>query len=216
MTTIVLADDHGVVRDGLRLLLETHPRFKVVGEADNGREAVRVIADVKPDIAILDISMPGLNGVEATNQIRVMNLSTRVLILSMYSSRRYIAQALRAGARGYLLKDSVGRELIDAVDSVQSGHLYLGQQIADVLVEDYLDYLRDSVDDQPLSALSPREREVVQLVVEGHSSAQIADILNLAPSTVDTYRSRIMQKLGIDSLPELVKFAIQHGLIPLS
>lgn len=216
MTTIVLADDHGVVRDGLRLLLETHPRFKVVGEADNGREAVRVIADVKPDIAILDISMPGLNGVEATNQIRVMNLSTRVLILSMYSSRRYIAQALRAGARGYLLKDSVGRELIDAVDSVQSGHLYLGQQIADVLVEDYLDYLRDSADDQPLSALSPREREVVQLVVEGHSSAQIADILNLAPSTVDTYRSRIMQKLGIDSLPELVKFAIQHGLIPLS
>jgi len=216
MTTIVLADDHGVVRDGLRLLLETYPRFKVVGEADNGREAVRIIADVKPDIAILDISMPGLNGVEATNQIRVMNLSTRVLILSMYSSRRYIAQALRAGARGYLLKDSVGRELIDAVDSVQSGHLYLGQQIADVLVEDYLDYLRDSVDDQPLSALSPREREVVQLVVEGHSSAQIADILNLAPSTVDTYRSRIMQKLGIDSLPELVKFAIQHGLIPLS
>lgn len=216
MTTIVLADDHGVVRDGLRLLLETYPRFKVVGEADNGREAVRIIADVKPDIAILDISMPGLNGVEATNQIRVMNLSTRVLILSMYSSRRYIAQALRAGARGYLLKDSVGRELIDAVDSVQSGHLYLGQQIADVLVEDYLDYLRDSVDDQPLSALSPREREVVQLVVEGHSSAQIADILNLASSTVDTYRSRIMQKLGIDSLPELVKFAIQHGLIPLS
>jgi len=216
MTTIVLADDHGVVRDGLRLLLETYPRFKVVGEADNGREAVRVIAEVKPDIAILDISMPGLNGVEATNQIRVMNLSTRVLILSMYSSRRYIAQALRAGARGYLLKDSVGRELIDAVDSVQSGHLYLGQQIADVLVEDYLDYLRDSVDDQPLAALSPREREVVQLVVEGHSSAQIADILNLASSTVDTYRSRIMQKLGIDSLPELVKFAIQHGLIPLS
>lgn len=216
MTTIVLADDHGVVRDGLRLLLETYPRFKVVGEADNGREAVRIIADVKPDIAILDISMPGLNGIEAMNQIRVMNLSTRVLILSMYSSRRYIAQALRAGARGYLLKDSVGRELIDAVDSVQSGHLYLGQQIADVLVEDYLDYLRDSADDQPLSALSPREREVVQLVVEGHSSAQIADILNLAPSTVDTYRSRIMQKLGIDSLPELVKFAIQHGLIPLS
>ena len=216
MTTIVVADDHGVVRDGLRLLLEAHPRFKVVGEADNGRDTVRVIAETKPDIAILDISMPGLNGVEAMHQIRAMNLSTRVLILSMYSSRRYISQALRAGARGYLLKDSVGRELIDAVDAVQAGHLYLSQQIADVLVEDYLDHLRDIEDDLPLSALSPREREVVQLVVEGHSSTQIANILNLAPSTVDTYRSRIMQKLGIDSLPELVKFAIQHGLIPLS
>jgi DNA-binding NarL/FixJ family response regulator len=214
-TTIFLADDHGVVREGLRLLLETQPDFRVIGEAGNGREAVRKIVQDRPDIAILDIGMPELNGLEATQQIRESCPATQVIILSMHSSSGHIVRALQAGARGYVLKSSVGAELVDAVRTVRAGQRYLSPKVSDHIVDDYLKQLEASKEESPLARLSPREREILQLVVEGKTSAQIASILSLSPSTVDTYRSRLMQKLELEDLPSLVKFALQHGLISL-
>jgi DNA-binding NarL/FixJ family response regulator len=212
---IFLADDHVVVREGLRLLLETQPDFEVIGEAGNGREAVRKIVQDRPDIAIVDIAMPELNGFEATQQICESCPETQVIILSMHSSSGHIARALRAGARGYILKSSVGAELVDAVRAVQAGQRYLSQKVSNHIIDDYLKQMEAGEVASPLNRLSPREREILQLVVEGKSSAQIATILSLSPNTVDTYRSRLMQKLGLEDIPSLVKFAIQHGLTPL-
>lgn len=213
--TLFLADDHGVVREGLRLLLETQPDFQVIGEAGDGREAVHKIIQDRPDIAIVDIAMPELNGIEVTQQIYETCPATQVIILSMHSSSGHIARALQAGARGYVLKSSVGAELVDAVRAVRVGRRYLSQKVSNHIVDDYLRQLEASEGDTPLARLSSREREILQLVVEGKSSTQIASLLSLSPNTVDTYRSRLMQKLGMEDLPSLVKFAIQHGLIPL-
>jgi DNA-binding NarL/FixJ family response regulator len=213
--TIFLADDHGMVREGLRLLLETQPDFKVIGEAGDGREAVHKIVQACPDIAILDIAMPELNGLEATWQIHERCPGTQVIILSMYSSSGHIARALQAGARGYVLKSSVGAELVDAIRTVGAGQRYLSQKVSNNIIDDYLKQIEASDIESPLVRLSPREREILQLVVEGKSSVQIAGILSLSASTVDTYRSRLMQKLELEDLPSLVKFAIQHGLTPL-
>lgn len=215
MITIFLADDHTVVRDGLRVLLEAHPDLKVIGDAADGREAVRQVIQCRPDVAIMDINMPELNGIEATEQIRQSCPATQVIILSMYGTRKYITRALQAGARGYLLKASSGSEVVTAVRTVQAGHRYLSQEVSDQVIDDYVGRCQASAVEDPLARLSPREREVLQLVVEGKSSAEIAEILFLSPATVDTYRSRLMQKLGLNDLPSLVKFAIQHGLISL-
>lgn len=215
MITIFLADDHTVVRDGLRVLLEAHPDLKVIGDAADGREAVRRVIKCRPDVAIMDINMPELNGIEATEQIRQNCPATQVIILSMYGTRKYIARALHAGARGYLLKASSGSEVVTAVRTVQAGHRYLSQEVSDQVIDDYVGRCQASEIEDPLARLSPREREVLQLVVEGKSSAEIAEILFLSPATVDTYRSRLMQKLDLNDLPSLVKFAIQHGLISL-
>jgi DNA-binding NarL/FixJ family response regulator len=213
--TIFLADDHAVVRDGLRLLLETQPNFKVIGDAGNGRDAVHQMAQCCPDIAILDIAMPELNGIEAAWQLREICPHTQVIILSMYATSGHIARALQAGVRGYVLKSSVGAEVINAVNAVQAGQRYLSQKISDKVITDYIKQYETYEVQNSLARLSPREREVLQLVVEGKSSAKIAEILSLSPPTIDTYRSRLMQKLGIDDLPNLVKFAIQCGLISL-
>jgi DNA-binding NarL/FixJ family response regulator len=210
-TTIFLTDDHAVVREGLRLLLETQPDFVVIGEAGNGREAVREMVRLSPDIAILDIAMPELNGIEATRQLAEVCPQTQVIILSMHVTSGHIFQALQAGARGYVLKSSVGAEVVKAVRAVKAGQRYLSPKISDQVIQAYL----SQGDDDPLARLSPREREILQLVVEGKSSAEIAKTLSLAPSSVDTYRSRLMQKLEIYDLPTLVKFALQHGLISL-
>jgi DNA-binding NarL/FixJ family response regulator len=215
MITILLADDHTVVRDGLRVLLEAHPDLKVIGDASDGREAVRQVIKCRPDVAIMDINMPELNGIEATEQIRQSCPATQVIILSMYGTRKYIARALQAGARGYLLKAASGSEVVAAVRTVQAGHRYLSQEVSDQVIDDYAGRCQASEIEDPLARLSPREREVLQLVVEGKSSAEIAEILFLSPATVDTYRSRLMQKLDLNDLPSLVKFAIQHGLISL-
>jgi DNA-binding NarL/FixJ family response regulator len=213
--TVFLADDHAVVRDGLRFLLEAQHDIKVVGDAANGRDAVRQVAQLCPDVVIVDIAMPDLNGIEATRQIRETRPSAQVIILSMHSTTEHVFRALQAGARGYLLKESAGVEVINAVRAVHAGHRYLSEKISDQVVDDYLRQ-RDAVEaTSPLARLSPREREVLQLVVEGKSSAEVADILFLSPNTIETYRSRLMQKLGISDLPGLVKFAIQHGLTPL-
>jgi RNA polymerase sigma factor (sigma-70 family) len=213
--TVVLADDHAMVRDGLQLLLDAQQDIEVVGSVSNGREAVQAVERLHPDVVILDIAMPELNGVEATMQIREIHPTAGVIILSMYSAIEHVSRALKAGARGYLLKESAGVEVVNAVRTVHSGHCYLSQKISDRLIDDYV-YQRDLAEvESPLERLSAREREVLQLVVEGKSSAEIAETLFLSPKTVETYRSRLMRKLDIGDVPSLVKFAIQQGITPL-
>lgn len=212
--TVFLADDHAIVRDGLRSLLDSQPDVQVIGDAANGRDTVHQVAEIHPDIVIMDVVMPDLSGIVATQQIREVSPSTRVIILSMHSSDEYVMGALRAGARGYLLKESAGDEVIAAVRAVRAGKRYLSEDIRDRLVEDYLDLYETSEMKGQLARLSPRELEVLQLVVEGKTSPEIAKVLNLSHKTVETYRGRLMQKLGISNVPALVKFAIQHGLTP--
>jgi DNA-binding NarL/FixJ family response regulator len=212
--TVFLADDHAVVRDGLRALLDAEDDIAVVGTAADGRDAVRRVSELRPDVAVLDIVMPDLGGIEAARQIRQVCPATQVVILSMYASDEYVVRALQTGARGYLLKESAGEEVIDAVHAVHAGRRYLSEEIAERLIDGYLDLCSNSETGDPLAALSPRELEVLQLVVEGKTSAEIARILTLSPKTIETYRSRLMRKLGISDVPNLVKFAIKHGLTP--
>ena len=213
--TVFLADDHAVVRDGLRLLLEAQPDLSVIGDAANGREAVRRVATLCPDVVVMDIAMPELNGIEAAREIGEVCPSTQIIILSIHSTIEHVFRALQAGARGYLLKESAGIEVVNAVRAVHAGHRYLSPKISDSLVDDYVRQRQSAEAKSPLARLSPREREVLQLVVEGKSSAEIADTLSLSVKTVETYRTRLMHKLGVSDLPGLVKFAIQHGLTPL-
>jgi DNA-binding NarL/FixJ family response regulator len=213
--TVLLADDHAVVRDGLRLLLEAQPDLSVIGDAANGREAVRQVARLCPDVVVMDIAMPELNGIEAAREIGEVCPSTQIIILSIHSTTEHVFRALQAGARGYLLKESAGIEVVNAVRAVYAGHRYLSQKISDSLIDDYVRQRQAAEAKSPLARLSPREREVLQLVVEGKSSAEIADTLSLSVKTVETYRTRLMHKLGVSDLPALVKFAIQHGLTSL-
>jgi DNA-binding NarL/FixJ family response regulator len=213
--TVFIVDDHAVVRDGLRLLIETQSDMKVVNEASNGREAARQALRSNPDVVIMDLAMPELNGVEATRQIRENCPATKVIILSMHSSSEHIFQALKAGAHGYLLKESAGMEVISAIRAVHSGKRYLSDKIGDQMIDEYIQNREVAETGSPLSKLSTREREILQLVAEGKSSADIARVLFISPKTVETYRSRLMQKLGINDLPALVKFAIQHGITAL-
>jgi len=212
---VLLADDHKVVCDGLEVLLNSESDIHVIGQAAEGREAVRRVQELQPDIVIMDINMPELNGLDATLQIMEKNPSTRVIILSMYAQNELIFRALQAGAQGYLLKESAGVEVIDAVRAVYAGCRYMSQKITDEVIDEYIRLRQDSHDDHPLSRLAPREREVLQLIVEGKSRVEIADILCLSKKTVDTYRNRIMKKLDVHDIPSLVKFAIQHGLTSL-
>jgi DNA-binding NarL/FixJ family response regulator len=212
--TVFLADDHAVVRDGLHALLSAEGDIEVVGTAANGRDAVRRVAELGPDVAVVDVVMPDLGGIEATRQMREASPSTQVVILSMHASEEYVLRALQAGARGYLLKETAGEEVIDAVRAVHAGQRYLSEGIADRLIDGYLDLYGESEAGGALAALSPRELEVLQLVVEGKTSPEIAPILSLSPKTIETYRSRLMRKLDIDNVPDLVKFAIKHGLTP--
>jgi RNA polymerase sigma factor (sigma-70 family) len=213
--TVFLADDHAVVRDGLRYLLHAQHDIQVVGDAANGREAVRQVQKLCPDVVILDIAMPELNGIEAADQIRQFQPTTQIVILSVHSAREHIIRALQSGARGYLLKESAGAEVVDAVRAVHAGHSYLSQKIADQVFDDYVRQQEIAELQSPLERLTPREREILQLVVEGNTSAEIADLLSLSPKTVETYRSRLMRKLDIGDIPSLVKFAILHGVTPL-
>ena len=210
---VFLADDHTIVRDGLRYLLEAQKDIRVVGEAGDGRDAVRKVKTLQPDIVIMDIFMAELNGIEATAQICRECPSTRVIMLSMQSSSESILRALKAGASGYLLKESAGRELVNAIHDVHAGRRYLSPKVSDQVIGACLNNTEEIRD--PLASLSRREREVLQLVVEGKTSAEIADTLFLSVKTIETYRSRLMQKLGIKDIPGLIKFAIQHGLTSL-
>jgi RNA polymerase sigma factor (sigma-70 family) len=210
--TVLIADDHAVVRDGLRLLLESEAGLRVVGLAADGREAVREAQRLQPDVVVMDLAMPGLNGTDATAQIVEKCEATRVVMLSMYASVEHVYRALQAGAMGYLRKESAGSEVVEAVRAVHAGRRYLSQKITETVVDDYI---RKRHLESPLESLSQREREILQLLVEGRSGSEIAQQLHLSPKTVDTYKSRMMQKLGIADLPGLVKFALQHGLTTL-
>jgi DNA-binding NarL/FixJ family response regulator len=213
--TVFIADDHAMVREGLRLIIETERDISVIGEAADGRQAVRLIQRLAPDVVIMDIAMPQLNGIEATEQILNSKTSTHIIILSMHSSKEHIFRALEAGAKGYLLKESAGKEMVTAVRAVNAGKRFLSDRISQTVIEGYIHQRRADSKESPIKRLSAREREVLQLVVEGKSSTEIASSLFLSPKTVETYRSRLMQKLGIKDLPSLVKFAIQHGMTSL-
>jgi len=213
--TIFLADDHSVLRDGLRMLLETQPDFKVVGVAANGREAIEQLKNLAPNIAVLDISMPEVNGLEVARYIHDNRPGTQVIMLSMHRTSEHIIQALETGARGYVLKESASDEVIEAIRAVQSGGRYLSQAVSSVAVDYYLSQSQPGGASSPLERLNERERETLRLLAEGQSSAEIGGRLGLSSKTVDNYRSAIMQKLDIHHLPGLVKFAIQHGLISL-
>jgi RNA polymerase sigma factor (sigma-70 family) len=213
--TILLADDHPIVRAGLRLILETERNFKVINEVENGQEAVRHAVIHQPQIVIMDITMPELNGIEATRQIRKFCAATQVIILSMHASTEHIFLALEAGANGYLLKGSASDEIVPAVERVRLGRRYLSQKLPKEILEEYQRRQKRDEIRNPLAPLSSREREVFQLVVEGKSSAEIAERLFLSIKTVETYRHRLMRKLNISDIPTLVKFAIQHRLTPL-
>ena len=206
---VLLADDHSVVRFGLRSLLELSG-MEVVGEAVNGREAIRLAQELEPDVVIMDVTMPGLNGVDATETLRECCPETRVVILSMHSSSEHVHRAFVAGASAYLLKGSASDEIVTAIRAVLGGGRYLSRDLKHIDQSS----LADGDERGPLESLSARERQVLQLVVEGHSSAEIAEIVNLSPKSVDTYRSRLMRKLGVADLTALVKFAVEHGLTP--
>lgn len=211
MITVILADDHPVVRDGLRFTLESEKDIKVIALADNGREAVDMAEKNCPDVVVMDIAMPILNGIDATSQVRKSCPKTQVVILSMHYTNEHIQRALQAGAIGYLLKESAGGEVVEAIRSAHEGRRYLSHKIAETVVDDYV---RQSGKDV-LDGLSPREREVLQLIAEGKTSAEASQILSLSVKTVETYRSRFMQKLGLKDMTALIKFALQHGIITL-
>jgi DNA-binding NarL/FixJ family response regulator len=210
-TTVFVADDHAVLRDGLATLLAAQPDMEVVGTAANGREAVVEVIRLAPRVAIVDISMPELDGIEAARQILTANPNIHVMILSMHAGAQHVFHALEAGVRGYLLKESASREVIEAVRIVQAGRRYLSPRVAEIVAQGVTD--RSGV--SPLSSLSQREREILKLVADGHSSAEIGTLLHLSPKTVDTYRSRMMQKLHVTDLAGVIKLAIQHGLTSL-
>jgi DNA-binding NarL/FixJ family response regulator len=208
---VLLADDHTLVRAGVRGLLEGFEGIQVVGEADNGDEAVRLATQLRPDIVLLDIGMPGLNGLEAAGRLAALDTTVRVLILSMHTSEEYVLRALRAGCAGYLLKRSAVSELEVAVRAVARGETYLSPAVSKQVVDDYVGRTGGSTD--PLDALTPRQREILQLVAEGHTSKEIGERLGLSFKTVEAHRGQIMERLGLDDLPGLVRFAVRVGLV---
>ena len=210
--TVLIVDDHAVVLEGLRSLVEAQDDMRVVGCVADGREAVNKARELKPDVVLMDIAMPNLNGIEATHLIRTRLETTQVVILSMHSNQEYVLRALQAGARGYVLKKSASKEVVDAIRTTHQGGRYLSQKLVEGVLDDLL---HDGSITDPLDVLSSRERQVLQLLVEGKSNAVIARSLSLSPKTVETYRARVMQKLNIDDIPSLVKFAIQHGVTSL-
>jgi DNA-binding NarL/FixJ family response regulator len=210
--TVFLVDDHRILRDGLHILLDMQDDIEVIGEAENGKEAITRITNQEPNVVVMDITMPELNGIEAAQAIHETLPDTGIVILSIHSDLEHIFRALQAGAQGYLLKESAGSEVISAVRAVYLGRRYLSPSIRDTVMEAYMQGRRIQ---SPLELLSMREREVLQLTVEGHTSAAIAEKMDLSPKTIETYRSRLMGKIGAHDLPELVRFAIKHGITPI-
>jgi DNA-binding NarL/FixJ family response regulator len=209
----LLGDDHTIVRQGLRKIIEAQPEWEVVAEASDGREAVRYAAENSPDVAILDIGMPLLNGIEATRQIVKRFPAIGVVILSMHSDEPYVLQALQAGARAYLLKDSADVDLIRGVSAAASGKSFFSPAVARVMLDDYLRHLSQKGIVDRYDSLSEREREVFQLIAERRSNKEIADLLSVSPSTIETHRAHILQKLDVHSTADIVLYAVRRGII---
>lgn len=213
-TRILLADDHRIVREGLRNMIIKQPGFEIIGEAEDGLSAVKQARKLSPDVVIMDIGMPGLNGIEATRQIKSESPHIKVIALSMYAERRFVAEMLKAGASAYLLKDSAVDELFQAIRASLANKIYLSQSIADNVIKDYVEHIpRENF--SPFSILSQREREVLQLLAEGKSTKEIAALLYVSVKTVETHRQNIMDKLNLRSVAELTKYAIREGLTAL-
>ncbi len=211
---VVLADDHKIMREGLCSLLRNDPRVEIVGVAEDGRSAVQLARELKPDVVVMDVAMPDLNGIEASRKIKAELPDVRILALSMHSDKRYISNMLQAGASGYLLKDCAFKELVQAIHTVARRQVYLSPSIAALVTEDYVRQLMTR-DASPAAVLSPKEREVLQLMAEGHSTKQIAATLNLSVKTIETHRQQVMEKLDLHSVAELTKFAVREGLTSL-
>jgi DNA-binding NarL/FixJ family response regulator len=205
---VLLADDHTIVRQGLKLILSSRPDLEVVGEAANGREVLDLAEKLKPDVILMDVAMPELNGIEATRRLHQISPRTKVLVLSMHKEAVYVREILKAGARGYILKDAIDTELVNAIQSVARGDGYISPAISSALLSDYRQNLTD-----PLDLLSTREREVLQLIAEGKTNKEVATRLNLSVYTVDSHRGKIMEKLNLHSAGELVRFAVKNGLV---
>jgi DNA-binding NarL/FixJ family response regulator len=207
-TRILLADDHAVVRQGFKMILSAQTDMEIVGEAANGREAVELAEKLRPDVVVMDVAMPELNGIEATRRLVAENPHTRVIALSMHKDSVYVREILRAGARGYLLKDSGAGDLVTAIRAVAGGESYLSPAVSNAVLDDYRRHVTN-----PIDLLSSREREVLQMLAEGKTNKEIAVVLNLSVYTVDAHRGRIMEKLNLHSINELVRFAVRNGLI---
>jgi two-component system response regulator NreC len=205
---ILLADDHAVVRQGFKMILAAQPDMEIVGEAGNGREALDLAGQLQPDVIVMDVAMPELNGIEATRRVADVSPRSRVLALSMHKDSVYVREILRAGARGYLLKDSISSDLLAAVRAVARGEGYLSPGVSDAVLNDYRKHVTD-----PIDLLTSREREVLQMIAEGKTNKEIATVLNLSVYTVDAHRGRIMEKLNVHSVTDLVRFAVRCGLV---
>lgn len=210
---VLLADDHNLMRAGLRRVVEAQPDLTVVAEAENGREAVSLAQNLKPDVIVMDIGMPSLNGIEASRQIHAALPDTKIVMLSMHSDEGYVLRALKAGAKAYLLKDSAEVDLERAIRAAAQGKSYFSPAVGKVLLEDYVRTLQRTGAEDSYDLLSPREREILQLVAEGNSSKEIGNLLNLSVYTVETHRARIMQKLNLKGIPELILYAVRKGII---
>lgn len=214
MPNILLADDHNIVRQGLRALLQSEPHFRLVGEASDGIEAVRLAERLKPDVLITDVMMPGLNGLEVARQVSRSLPNTRIIILSMYTNDAYVIEAFKNGALGYVLKDSEASDLIQAVKEVINGNRYLSPPLSERALELYMQKLESAPSD-PYELLTTREREVLQLVAEGKTSAEIANRLFISPRTAEGHRANLMRKLGLQTNADLIRFALKRGILPL-
>jgi len=210
---VLLADDHTLIRAGLRMVVTSQPDLTVIGEANDGREALAMADKLKPDVVVMDIGMPSLNGIEACRQIHHALPQTQVVMLSMHSDEGYVLRALKAGARGYLLKDSAEADLANAIRAVVAGKSFFSPAVGKVLLEDYMRKLERTGAEDSFDLLSPREREVLQLVAEGKSSKEIANLLGLSVYTVETHRANVMQKLNLHNIPELILYAVRKGVI---
>ena len=210
---ILLADDHIVMRSGLRALLERQPNLEVVGETENGRETVALAASLRPDVVVMDVGMPVLNGIEATQTIVTQCPATAVVILSMHADESYVMRALKAGARGYLLKDSAAADLVGAIQAISQGKSFFSPKVSRILAEDYVRVLKQKGAVDTYDLLTGREREILQLLAEGKANKEVATVLNISPYTVETHRSHILQKLNLHNSAELVLYAVRKGII---
>jgi len=210
---VLLADDHIVMRAGLRALLDRQPNLEVVGECENGRETVELAGSLRPDVVVMDVGMPGLNGIEATKTIVDRHSSPAVVILSMHADESYVMRALKAGARGYLLKDSAAADLIGAIQAVSQGKSFFSPKVSRILAEDYVRVLKQKGDVDTYDLLTGREREILQLLAEGKANKEVATALNISPYTVETHRSHVLQKLNLHTPAELVLYAVRKGII---